>query len=235
MTTKVLPVIHYLSVQQALDNAALAKRCGCPGVFLISMDGRDDELDQAIMAVKYRNPDLYVGANFLSQTPLKALHRSLELGIQATWVDYAGVSGFGPNQQALDIAKVLDANPGHDFFGAVAFKYQPVEKFPVEAAIVAAKQGMIATTSGAKTGHAPDPAKLRGMREGLNRAFASANYRPALALASGVTPENAHQYLDSTTHFLVSKGISESEHQFSEEKLRALMAVVNSASVAVHV
>lgn len=232
MTTKVLPVIHFLTVQQALDNARIARDAGCPGVFLISMDGRDDDLDQAIMAVKHRFTDLYVGANFLTQSPLAALKRSLDLEIHATWSDRPGVTSFGPNHEALEIAKLLDANPGHDFFGSIAFKYQAPERFPDQAAVAAANQGMIATTSGDATGVAADPEKLKGMRAALDKHYAKAGFRPSLALASGITPENAHLYLDSTTHFLVSTGICNPGdfYNFSAERLAALMAVVTQAA-----
>jgi hypothetical protein len=222
MKTQVWPVIHYNTVRQALDNAAIAERCGCPGVFLISMDGRDDELDQAIMAVKSRYPKLKVGGNFLSLPPLAALTRCLELDIDATWTDRPGVTSFGPNDEALEISTVLAQHPEHQFFGSVAFKYQAPEPHPAQAALAAADQGMIATTSGAATGEAADVAKLRLMKDALGAS--------PLALASGVSPDNAHLFVPYVDFFLVSTHISMSptSPMLSEEKLRALMAVVNT-------
>lgn len=223
MVTKVFPVIHYETVRQALDNAAIAERCGCPGVFLISMDGRDDELDQAIMAVKFRFTGLKVGGNFLSLGPLEALQRCLDLEIDATWTDKPGVTSAGANADAHAIRDLLLANPEHAFFGSVAFKYQAPERDPAKAALNAFELGMIPTTSGAATGVAVDTTKLATMKGALGAA--------PLALASGVSPENAHLFIPHVDYFLVSTHISETPDSpmLSESKLRALMAVVNGA------
>jgi len=217
--TQVWPVIHYDSVQQALDNAAIVVACGCPGVFLISMDGRDDELDQAIMAVKYRFPELKVGGNYLSLRPLAALKRCLEMEIHATWADKPGVTSASVTDEAREISRLLAANPGHQFFGSVAFKYQAAEPNPAGAAVAAANLGMVATTSGAATGKAADVEKLATMKAALGGA--------PLALASGVSPENAHLFVPHTDYFLVSTHITASTDpdMLSETKLRALMDV----------
>lgn len=221
MSTQVYPVIHYETIRQALDNAAIVERCGCPGVFLISMDGRDDELDRAIMAVKYRFTGLKVGGNYLSLRPLEALKRCLEMDISATWTDRPGVSSAGVTDEALAISKLLEQHPEHQFFGSVAFKYQAPELFPAKAAVAAAQLGMVATTSGAATGQAADVAKLAEMKAALGNS--------PLALASGVSPENAHLFIPHVDFFLVSTHIamSPTSPMLSEEKLRALMAVVN--------
>lgn len=224
MTTQVWPVIHYDTIPQALANAAIAERCGCPGVFLISMDGRDDELDQAIMAVKHRFTELKVGGNFLSLSPSAALARCLELGIDATWTDRPGVTSFGPNLEALEISKVLEQHPQHKFFGSVAFKYQAPEHSPAQAALAAANLGMIATTSGVATGEAADVKKLSQMKASLSAL--------PLALASGVSPENAHLFTPYVDYFLVSTHISESatSPMLSEGRLQALMSVVRGGA-----
>jgi hypothetical protein len=222
-TTQVWPVIHYTTIRLALENAAIVARCGCPGVFLISMDGQDDELDQAIIAVKSRFPELKVGGNFLTQGPLAALTRCLDLSIDATWTDRPGVSSFGPNEEALQIAQMLEQHPEHMFFGSVAFKYQAAEPFPAQAGVAAANLGMIATTSGPATGEAVDVTKLEVMKAALGE-------RP-LGLASGVSPENARLFTPYVDYFLVSTHVSESptSPMLSEAKLRALMAVTSGA------
>lgn len=217
--TQVLPVIHYENIRQSLYNAGIVSRCGCPGVFLISMDGEDDELDQALIAVKSNFPNLKVGGNFLTQKPLAALKRSLDLGIDMTWTDKPGVTSFGPNDEALAISEMLGEYPEHKFFGSVAFKYQTPDHFPAQAAVAAANLGMIATTSGAATGEAADVAKLELMKKALGTQ--------PLALASGVSPANAHIFLPFVDYFLVATHISMTPVSalLSEEKLAALMAV----------
>jgi hypothetical protein len=224
MVTQVFPVIHYDTIRQALDNAAIAERCGCPGVFLISMDGRDDELDQAIMAVKHRYTNLKVGGNFLSLGALDALKRCLDLEIDATWVDSPGVNSAGAADKAFAIRDLLLQNPGHRFFGSVAFKYQAPERDPAKAALNALQLGMIPTTSGTATGVAADTEKLATMKRALG-----AN---PLGLASGVSPENVHLSIPYVDYIMVSTHISETPDSpmFSEQKLQALMAVVNGTA-----
>lgn len=222
-TTQVWPVIHYETIRQALDNAAIVARCGCPGVFLISMDGRDDELDQAIVAVKARFPELKVGGNFLTQGPLAALQRCLDLDIDATWTDNAGVTSFGPNDEALQIAQLLQEHPAHMFFGSVAFKGQAPEKFPAQAGVAATNLGMIATTSGPATGKAVDVAKLADMKAALGDQ--------PLGLASGISPDNAHLFTPYVDYFLVATHVSVSPNSpmLCEYKLRALLRVTRGA------
>lgn len=227
VVAQVWPVIHYDTIRQAQYNAAMAEHCGCPGVFLISMDGRDDELDQALMAVKSTFPRLKVGANFLSLGPLEALARSLEMSLDATWTDRPGVTSGDTSDTAIEVAWLLAEHPEHLYFGSVAFKYQAIELFPSKAAVEAAKLGMIATTSGTATGVAIDVAKLAAMRAALESN--SLHGAGKLALASGVSPENAHLFTPYVHYLLVSTHISESPDSpmLSEQKLRALLTVVH--------
>ena len=221
---KVYPVIHFESVQQSLFNASIAFHADCPGVFLISMKGEDDALCEAIKAVRdeYQTRGLKIGANFLTMGPVEALDRCLRLGLDAVWTDKPGVSSFGPNEEALLIPEMLATRPNFKFFGSVAFKYQEEEKFPAVAAKNAAGLGMIATTSGTRTGTAPDIDKILLMKDALWPY-------EELALASGISPENASLFLPYVDYFLVSTKISEHDDSplLSEEKLGRLMRVVH--------
>ena len=116
------------------------------------------------------------------------------------------------------IVAVLETNPGHLFFGSVAFKYQPEDVDPPEAARRAIALGMIPTTSGPATGCAPPPEKLYRIRRGIGTG--------ALALASGLTPGNAYELGRFLTHALVSTGISESFYVFSEPLLARFLEQV---------
>ena len=62
------------------------------------------------------------------------------------------------------------------------------------------------------TGHAPDPQKIFAMGEG-----------GALAIASGMTPENVATYAPALTHILVATGVSRTEHHIDPAKLSALI------------
>jgi uncharacterized protein len=178
---QVWPVIHLAGRELALKNAAIAARCGAAGVFVISMDGRDDDIDPVAAEIKAEFPDLKVGVNYLTLPASVALIRSMVLGMDATWSDKPGVRSDRITDGAFETAGLLAARPQHLFFGSVAFKYQPVDTDPGAAATSALQLGMIPTTSGEATGQAPAVAKLRGMRNALGAG--------PLALASGVTPE----------------------------------------------
>lgn len=214
---QVWPVIHLSTQAAAIRNAKLAKECGAVGVFLISMDGHDDDIDPMAIELKRRFPGLKVGVNYLSLPAHIALPRSIALGADATWDDAPGVRSDRVDplvEQA--IVPVLQSNPGHLYFASVAFKYQPVDEDPPRAAALAASLGMIPTTSGVRTGEPPTAAKLWSMRQALGTH--------PLAVASGIDPDNAYELGRFLTHVLVSTGISSSFHDFDEGLLRRLMA-----------
>lgn len=224
---EVWPVIHLASMELALRNAAIARACGCPGVFLIQMDGYDDEIEPAAQAIRARFSDLKIGGNFLSSRADEALRRSLAMGLDATWSDAPGVRSDGVQPWVLEsLVPQLQAHPEHMFFGSVAFKYQPADADPSAAALRAAGLGMVPTTSGSATGIAPNAAKLHAMRLALNQAQAQARAQPclSLAVASGITPDNACELGRFLTHILVATGVSKSFHELDEQALRRLVA-----------
>lgn len=217
-TLQVFPVIHINRPEQAYENAELAFKHGCPGVFLISMDGRDDAIDPIGHELVARYPDKIIGVNYLSKPAEVGLAHSLAQGFKATWSDAPGVRSDHVFSRALDVQKMLQDHPDHLFFGSVAFKYQPADPNPAEAVSRAFSLGMIPTTSGEATGKAPPMQKLFGIRASYSKG--------PLALASGVTPENVRELGSQLTHVLVATGISRDDHEFDELKLTKLMAEV---------
>lgn len=215
---QVLPVIHVLDVAQAVQNAQLAFEHGADGVFVISMDGRDDELDGVACHLKSRWPDRFIGVNYLTVAPLAALERSLLFGLDATWTDKPGVTSQEASDQARLISELLLRHPKHKFFGSVAFKYQPTDSDPSKAAVNAATLGMVPTTSGSATGIPPAVTKVAAMRRALGTG--------PLALASGLTPENVGVLAPYLTHLLVATGVSRSFHEFDAELLARFVAAV---------
>jgi hypothetical protein len=214
---EIWPVIHLSTPDLAYRNAELAAACGCSGVFVIHMDGRDDEIDAVAVEIKARIPALKVGANYLTLPAHQALKRSITLGLDATWADAPGVRSDRINEAMQQALKpLLHAHPQHLFFGSVAFKYQPVDADPPAAARNALALGMIPTTSGTATGVAAESSKLEAMRAAIGDA--------PLAVASGMTADNANELGRFLTHILVSTGISKSFHEFDEQSLRRLVA-----------
>jgi len=214
----VWPVIHLAGRDLAFRNADLAAQFGATGVFVISMVGDDDAIDPVAVDIKLRHPQMKVGVNYLTLPAHVALARSLSLGMDATWTDRCGVRSDSVDERVPELSRMLSGNPTHDFFGSVAFKYQRPDADPPTAAKRAIEFGMIPTTSGEATGHAPPAEKLRRIREAIGNG--------PLALASGVAPENARELGAYLTHILVATGISRMTDTFDETLLRRLMKLV---------
>lgn len=219
-STRVWPVIHVQDLPTALSNAAIAVEAGAHGVFLIQMEGQDHLLDPIASEITQAFPSLVLGVNYLSMEGDKALVRALHHGYHATWTDNPGVRSDIVHERADAVRERLNHHPDHEFFASVAFKYQPVDPNPPHAARQALALGMVPTTSGTATGVAPDIEKLAGIR-----ALIGPHAR--LAVASGVTPENAALMAPFVTDFLVATGIGQDFYTFDPDKLRRLMSAVS--------
>jgi hypothetical protein len=223
----VYPVIHHKTDDLTILNAKLAFKCGCPGVFVISHNGKDVQVVDIATKIKRDFPDKRVGINLLSRRAIIALYTGLAYKLDMTWTDFPGLTSQIISEEARTISKSLSENPGHQFFGSIAFKYQTEEQDPGGAAANAAELGMIPTTSGEATGVAPSLEKLDAIRYTLGvMKNLHITARTRLALASGITPENLAAYAPYLSHVLVATGISEDFHHFSPKKLFALMEVV---------
>ena len=215
MHPKVIPVIHYESDEQALRNAQIAFDAGCAGVFLIHMDGDNEVLSPIAQQVKARWPDKLVGINYLGMSVSKALEANLRDGLDMTWTDTQLThSSAASLAQAKEASAILSLHPSHQLFVAVAFKYQQPEPRPEQAALSAASYGFIPTTSGAATGKAANVAQIAALHQALGEA--------PLAIASGITPDNALEFTPYLTHVLVATGVSSSFYEFDFEKLYQL-------------
>jgi hypothetical protein len=111
------------------------------------------------------------------------------------------------------------------YFGGVAFKYQRPVHDLARAAGLASKYMDVITTSGPGTGQASSRAKIRAMKEALGDF--------PLAIASGITPANVHDYLDVADCFLVATGISKSFTELDSTLVKRLAHAIKSHD-AVH-
>jgi hypothetical protein len=196
------------------------------GVFLISMDGNDDALDPAAAVIRSTWPKMRVGVNYLTEHPIVGINRAFDAKYDAFWIDTQMFTRgeLGPIARGLQ-ASLCGRFRNFPMFAAVAFKGQPPDPFPGDSAGLAAHYGLIPTTSGPATGQAPDVEKVRRIRAGIDGTWGRARW--PLAIASGVTPENARSFVDAgATHLLVATGISKSFHEFDPAKLEALMKAV---------
>lgn len=214
---QVWPVIHIRSGEQALRNAARAEMAGCDGVFLIHMDGEDEAIDPIAEQIRIHHPNLPIGVNYLSMGALHGLERSLARGWDATWSDRPGVRSDELTDEAKALGVLLARHPDHAYFGSVAFKYQPEDPHPADAARMALALGMIPTTSGQATGAAPTLEKLAAIRQSIGAG--------PLAVASGITPDNLAELGVHLSHVLVSTGIGRDFYEIDPARMERLMGV----------
>lgn len=205
----VLPVIHVEDRSQALRNISTLARLGAPGTFLINHDFDMETFLPILRDLRSACPNIWMGVNFLAQSgdiafPVLGALADEGLMIDAYWADDACIDERTTLQTRADI--ILDARKSSHwnglYFGGVSFKKQrPVPAAMDEtAARVATKYMEVVTTSGPATGQEADLAKIRSFRAGIGD-------RP-LAVASGITPDNAAAYCADVDCFLVATGIN---------------------------
>ena len=233
----VLPVIHVRDAAQAGRNAAIAIEAGAQGVFLINHDFDHEELVPILREVRTRFPSLWLGANFLAVTgrdafPVLGRLQAEGVEIDAYWADDARIDERVPPDEQAEAEEIAAAREKSGwkglYFGGTAFKKQrPVAPSDHETAARTATGWMDAvTTSGVATGKAADRAKIAAFRRGCGDA--------PLALASGVTPENAVGYAPDVDAMLVATGINRAGdfYEIDPTRLRRLLAVTRSAGAA---
>mgnify|MGYP002632829177 CR=1 FL=1 len=205
----VTPVIHVLDTARTLANMGHAIRLGAPGVFLINHDFPLEMFLPILYEVRAECPDVWLGVNFLARPGRLAfpvLGRLAAEGCQidAYWADDACLDERQPSQTEAEAVAAIRAASGWQglYFGGVCFKKQrPVDPALQEhSARIALPFMDVVTTSGTATGTAADQGKITDFRRGLGRA--------PLAVASGITPENAGQYAAEVDCFLVATGIN---------------------------
>ncbi len=203
-----LPVIHVQDVAQIQRNIRLCISEGAQGIFLINHDFDVDTFLPMLRETRDHFADVWLGVNFLAVTGLVAFPTLASLAddgcyIDAYWADDARIDekSAASQPEAEAIGRARGQWDGL-YFGGTAFKKQrPVDADDYEvAARLACKHMDVVTTSGVATGKAVDTRKIEQFRRGCADQ--------PLALASGITPENAAGYCDTVDAFLVATGIS---------------------------
>lgn len=218
----ILPVIHVDNKDQALRNARIAREASVDGVFLINHGMPSTELLRIHRIVHAEHRDWWVGVNCLDLSPIEVI-RSIDDSVAGVWVDNAMIDETSEEQSAAEAVLEARNKMGWTglYFGGVAFKYQrPVDDL-AEAATRASRFMDVVTTSGPGTGYAASPEKIRVMKQSLGDH--------PLAIASGITPENVGDYLDSADCFLVATGISKSFEELDPERVSALVQEIREA------
>ena len=228
----VLPVIHARDRGQVARNVQVAVREGAHGVFLINHDFALEGLLPLIREVRNRYPALWLGVNFLGVTGARAFPVLGELArsgcvVDAYWADDARIDEMSDAQHEADAIARTRRTSGWAglYLGGTAFKKQREvrpERFET-AARTAARFMDAVTTSGAATGRSAEVSKIRAFRNGCEDQ--------ALAVASGVTPDNAGAYAGLVDAILVATGINRSGDFYNIEpmRLRRLLAACRDA------
>ena len=228
----VLAVIHARDCAQVVRNAQIAIREGAHGVFLINHDAPLEGLLPLVREVRDRFPSLWLGVDFLGVTGARAFPVLGDLErtgcvVDAYWADDARIDERADVQHEAEAIAEVRRSSGWSglYLGGTAFKKQRTvrpEDFE-KAARIAARHMDVVTTSGVATGKAADVSKIEAFRAGCAEQ--------ALAVASGVTPENAGAYAGLVDAILVATGINRSGDFYDIEpmRLRRLLAVCREA------
>ncbi len=206
-----LPVIHVLDNAQAERNVRILVGEGAGGCFLINHDFAVEQFLPIIAHVRQRFPALWMGVNFLAVTgklafPVLGKLKRDGITVDGYWADDARIDERRTSDdqpEAQDIAAARDSSGWSGLYtGGTCFKKQrEVEPEHHEYSAKLATSYMDAVcTSGVATGHAADSDKIKTFRRGLGDH--------AMTLASGVTPDNAHLYMDDVDGFMVATGIN---------------------------
>lgn len=227
----VLPVIHVLDSDRTRRNVEVLLEAGAQGCFLINHDFEPEKFLPIIRDTRAAFPSLWMAVNFLAVTgkdafPILGRLQAEGCQVDAYWADDACIDEDGVNAEAKDIAQAR-AESGWDglYFGGTAFKKQR-EVDPSrygDAAREACPFMEVITTSGVATGQEADLGKIETFRAAIGD-------RP-MALASGISPENARDYADVDC-FMVATGINEpgNFYDIDPSRLADLMAIARNLS-----
>ena len=224
----VLPVIHVLETERTLRNIDVLTDLGAPGCFLINHDFDLEAFLPIVRQVRAARPDLWIGLNFLAVTGLHAFPQLAALEaegcpIDAYWADDARIDEKSQTQN--EAQAIADARAGWSglYLGGTAFKKQrPVAEADfASAAKIATKWMDVVCTSGLATGVEADDTKIATFRKAIGET--------ALALASGITPDNAHRYREVDC-FMVATGINYDGNFYDIDpaRLKRLLAIAET-------
>jgi predicted TIM-barrel enzyme len=224
-----LPVVHPIGRKEAMRSIAVVERAGAKGVFLIDQGMTEREVLALVLEARAAFPDLWIGVNLLGRRAADALALAMDAcagRIDGIWSDNAGIDERATPQPAAEafVTARHERSWNGLYFGGVAFKYQREIAFADlgRTAGLAARYMDVLCTSGPGTGKAADPDKVRAIHDGAGGA--------AIALASGVTADNADAYTPYVDAFLVGTSIEATLGVIDETKLAALLAALHESA-----
>lgn len=224
----VLPVVHVQDTEHAIRNAGIAREAGADGVFLISMEGMPWwELANVKDQVKGEFGNWWVGVNYLGE-PIHEIFKIVDSRADGVWTDNAMINEKANAQLIADkVADIREAAIKRGqfsglYFGGVAFKYIKPEVAREDlgvAAEIASRYMDVVTTTGTGTGSAPDVEKIQIMKAAIGDH--------PLGIASGISPENVHQFREIADAFLVATSLlTPHTDEFDPARVKALVEAV---------
>lgn len=198
--TELIPVIHILNEKQAFTNVEICLANGVEKVFLINHAVSDEALLACAAKIRQSYPALWIGVNRLGVYVNDAVNMMLS-GIDGLWCD-----GTLTPENARKYRKFEGL-----IFSSLAFKYQPQPadlRLACEEAKIATD---VATTSGIGTGKPADAEKINKIREYLGNH--------PMAIASGVSAENVHNYKGVADYLLVATSITDENELLIHDRL----------------
>ena len=221
-----LPVIHPTTKENALGSIQTAVESGADGIFLINQGMSVSEILNFIPEVHRRHQNLWIGVNFLGMEPEVVIGTVADLPVGGIWSDSADIDERSNAQPAAERFRQARRKTGWTglYFGGVAFKYQrdvPDALLP-DAASAAIPWMDVITSSGPGTGYAASVEKAKALRAG-------AGAHP-LALASGVSPENAAGFLPYVDAYLVASEIETAKYSgiLVPERTKLLAEIIHT-------
>lgn len=233
MTIEVFPVVHVGSEAQATEQAAIALEAGADGIYLIDHHSRNDTdlLINCFNKVGEQNPDAFVGLNFLQhdvpyQSFIFLLYAYSEGDIRTLpsglWADDADPDHDRTRTTRHTIPELSQVQ----YLGGVSFKYTHFFSDEPEPSAKEAERLMdavdVVTTSGRGTGYAPNPAKIKAMKDAIGSK--------KLAVASGISINNLTDYAGNFDQLVVSSSIETESYSgiFVPRKVKDLVDLAHS-------
>ena len=175
-----------------------------------------------------------MGVNFLGvhgdiAFPILESLKSHKVRVDAYWADDACIDEQHESQSQAGVINTIREESGWSgiYFGGIAFKKQRAVD-PADYLVsgqIAAQWMDVVTTSGVATGEAAEIEKIETFRQGVGAG--------TLAVASGITPENVHDYAPYVDAILVATGINLPQDFYNIDRTRLSHLIDNCRCSAV--
>lgn len=196
-----------VNINQVLTNVKICTDNGIKKVFLINHHVGVEDMLNCTTIVKDKYPELWIGVNMLGVPATEAIAKNLT-GIDGLWCD-----------ETLTREDVINHKVFKGLiFSGLAFKYQPQPEDLEHACKEAIRANVVATTSGSATGKAADIEKIKTISKHIGNN--------PMAIASGVSIDNIHDYFGLVDYLLVASSITSSQEMIYEDKLKELVKAV---------